>query len=124
MERDDIYEYAIDQHHSEEHGKVVRKKIYFVTLLLSVITFVEVLMGMYIKNNDSTMWHVTKIIFIALTLVKAGYIVMVFMHMNDEHKHLRDLILISYYALILDLTILVLHEGWAVGTALKTYGAY
>jgi hypothetical protein len=33
MERDDVIEYSLEAHHSEEHGKKIRKKIYFVTIL-------------------------------------------------------------------------------------------
>lgn len=124
MERDDIYEYAIDHKHGEEEGKKIRKQIYLVTIYLSIITTVEVLLGMYVKNDGSATWLTIKTLFILLTVVKAGYIVMVFMHMKDEHKHLRGLILISYYLFILDLMILVLHEGWMYGHVLTTYGAY
>ena len=42
MERDDIIEYSLDAHHSEEEGVKIRKKIYFVTILLTAITAVEV----------------------------------------------------------------------------------
>ncbi len=124
MLRDDIYEYAVDHKHGETEGKKIRKKIYLVTIILSVITTVEVILGMYIKNDGSLTWQSIKTLFILLTVVKAGYIVMVFMHMNDEHRHLRKLILFSYYLFILDLTILLLHEGWVYGHVLQTYGAY
>ena len=38
MERDDIIEYSLDAHHSEEHGRQVRKTIWRITLLLAVVT--------------------------------------------------------------------------------------
>ena len=44
--RDDIYEYSLDTHHSEEAGQKMRKKFYFVLALLSAITIIEVAMGM------------------------------------------------------------------------------
>lgn len=124
MERDDIYEYSLDTHHNEEHGKAVRKKIYLVTLILSVITLAEVLMGMYVKNDGSVTWLSVKTLFILLTVVKAGYIVLIFMHLKDEHAHLRKLLLYTYYLLIIYLTILCLNEGFAVGKSLTEYGAY
>lgn len=123
MERDDVYEYSLDTHHDEAHGKAVRKKIYLVTLLLSVITFAEVLMGMYVKNDGSPTWLSVKTLFILLTVVKAGYIVMIFMHMKDEHAHFKKLILYTYYIFIIYLTILCLNEGFAVGHAFTEYGA-
>ena len=38
MERDDLIEYSLDGHHSEEEGKAIRKKIWMVTLILTVVT--------------------------------------------------------------------------------------
>ena len=55
MERDDIIEYSLDTHHSEEEGAKMRKKIWFVTALLTVITGVEVALGSIIKQ-DSPSW--------------------------------------------------------------------
>ena len=100
MERDDIIEYSLHAHHSEEEGKKIRKKIFFVTALLSIITAVEVAMGIvwgkaHIDVNG-TGWMSIKIAFIVLTLIKAGYIVMVFMHLGDERKGLKYTILIPY----------------------------
>ena len=43
MERDDIIEYSLDAHHSEEQGVLLRKKIWKVTALLTIITAVAVL---------------------------------------------------------------------------------
>jgi cytochrome c oxidase subunit IV len=122
MERDDIIEYSLDTHHDEAHGKVVRKKIYFVTVLLSVITAVEVLLGAFVKQNaDSAAWVTVKWLFIALTLVKAGYIVLVFMHLGDEKKVLRNMILVPYFIFMAYLIFIALTEGLAVNWAWLTY---
>jgi len=85
MERDDLIEYSLHAHHDEDKGKEIRKKIYKVTLLLTIITVVEVFIGASIKQS-SDYWTAVKVIFILLTLLKAGYIVMVFMHLGDEKK--------------------------------------
>ena len=50
MERDDLIEYSLDGHHSEEEGKKIRSKIWKVTLLLTVITAVEVGLGAFVKS--------------------------------------------------------------------------
>ena len=71
MLRDDIIEYSLHTHHSEEHGKKVRKKIFFVTILLTAITVGEVLLGAFIHQNSS-FWPLVKWTFVALTLLKAG----------------------------------------------------
>jgi cytochrome c oxidase subunit IV len=121
MERDDVIEYSLDKHHSEEQGKLIRKKIWKVTALLTIITAIEVLVGAYIKQS-SEIWQVVKWSFIAMTLLKAGYIVLVFMHLGEEKKTLRYIILVPYFLFMLYLIFIALTEALAIGNALETYG--
>jgi cytochrome c oxidase subunit IV len=108
--RDDIYEYSLDTHHSEEEGKKMRKKFYFVLALLSVITIIEVAMGM-MWSRDESMTSILKYTFIILTLVKAGYITMIFMHLGDEKKSFQAVVLLPYFILIGFLIVLSLNEA-------------
>ena len=98
MERDDIIEYSLHAHHSEEEGKKIRKNIFKVTAILSIITAVEVAMGIVWGKStlalDGGAWLSIKTAFIVMTLIKAGYIIMVFMHLGDERKGLRYSILL------------------------------
>jgi|SRR5690554_153365 len=112
-ERDDIIEYSLYTHHSEEEGKKKRKKIWQVTLILSIVTAVEVILGIFVKQH-SDLWLTIKILFIILTVVKAAYIVMTFMHMGDEHKILRRGILWVYIIFILYMIFLIVGEGAAL----------
>ena len=121
MERDDIYEYSLDTHHDEATGVKIRKKIWFVTALLTIITVVEVFLGAFIKQG-TTIWPLVKWSFIVMTLVKAGYIVLVFMHLGDEKKSMKYVILLPYIVFIIYLIFIALTEGIAVDTALKSYG--
>jgi cytochrome c oxidase subunit 4 len=122
MERDDIIEYSLDGHHSEEAGAKIRKKIIFVTILLTAITAVEVACGMMIKQT-SDYWTLTKWFFIVLTLVKAGYIVLVFMHLGEERKALKYVILVPYFVFMVYLIFILLTEGTAVGSTLEIYAS-
>lgn len=117
MERDDVYEYSLDTHHSEEEGKKVRKKIWFVTLLLTVVTAVEVALGAMVKQG-SGMWTTVKVLFILLTLLKAGYIVLTFMHLGDEKKVLKWIILLPYIIFIIYLMFIAFTEATVVGPAM------
>lgn len=121
MERDDIIEYSLDAHHSEEHGKQVRSKIWKVTALLTIITIVEVFLGAVIKQGSGA-WPFVKWSFIIMTLLKAGYIVMVFMHLGDERKGMRYVILVPYFLFMLYLIFIAVTEALAVGNAWQTYG--
>lgn len=114
MIRDDIYEYSLDAHHDEEAGKKIRKKIWFVTALLTAITIVEVALGALIKQSSDA-WPIVKWSFIIMTLVKAAYIVLTFMHLGDERKGLRYVILVPYFIFILYLIFILLWEGTALG---------
>ncbi len=116
MERDDLIEYSLHGHHSEDEGKLIRKKIWKVTILLTLVTIIEVALGAYIKQS-SDIWPLVKWTFVVLTLLKAGYIVMVFMHLGDERKWLRNVILIPYTLFILYLIFIALWEALAIGEA-------
>ena len=109
MERDDIIEYSLDTHHDEATGVELRKKIWKVTALLTIITIVEVALGAFIKQS-STLWELVKWSFIALTLVKAAYIVLIFMHLGDERKNLRTTVLLPML-LVVYLIFIALFEG-------------
>lgn len=115
MERDDIIEYSLDNHHSDEQGKKIRKKIYIVTFILSAVTAIEVAMGIIWGKAhidvEGAGWLTIKSIFIILTLFKAGYIVMVFMHLGDERKSLRNIILYPYFIFIGYLLFIMLSES-------------
>ncbi|MGM0477922.1 MAG: cytochrome C oxidase subunit IV family protein [Bacteroidota bacterium] len=117
MERDDVYEYSLDTHHSEEEGKKIRKKIWIVTLILTVVTAVEVVLGAMVKQGSSA-WTTVKVLFILLTLLKAGYIVLTFMHLGDEKKVLKWIILLPYFIFIVYLMFIAFTDAVAVVPAM------
>ncbi|SNR67489.1 cytochrome C oxidase subunit IV family protein [Lutibacter flavus] len=100
--------------HAQEH-KSHTGLIWKVFIILSVITIVEVILGI-IKPE---VLHLTKvlgtsplnIIFLVLTLVKAYYITWFFMHMADETKSLRRAVVWTAIFLIIYLATLLLIEG-------------
>jgi cytochrome c oxidase subunit 4 len=110
---DQSYEYSHAQGpRTPEQSRAVRRKIAMVTLLLSVITIVEVLVGIYYSKSHVTpgTWTLIKWFYIVLTLVKAGYIVLVFMHLGDERKNLRTTVLLPML-LVVYLIFIALFEG-------------
>lgn len=120
MERDDIIEYSLDAHHSDEAGRKIRKKIYFVTILLTVVTTFEVTVGAF-SSNWGIPWEMVKWTFIVLTLIKAGYIVMTFMHLGDERRNLRAFILIPYALFVFYLIYIAIWEAVYVHDMLKLF---
>lgn len=110
MERDDLIvndSYALNAHHSEEEGVKIRKNIWKVTAILTLVTIVEVIIGGTIKKEPGMTWNLIILLFIVLTIVKAGYIVLVFMHLGDERKSMRYTILAPYIFFILYATLLI-----------------
>ncbi len=121
MERDDIIEYSLGAGHSEEQGRAIRKKIYFVTILLSVITTAEVLLGVFWTKLFPGSWHWVKWVFIMLTLVKASYIVMTFMHLGDERRNIRGAILLPYGLFLMYLVFIIIWESTYLHNVLKFF---
>ena len=132
MERDDIVEYSLNQDaqgnviplHDEEAGKAIRSKIWKVTAILTVITILEVAVGAFAgrATTSGMTWEMIKWGYIVLTLIKAAYIVLVFMHLGDEKKNLRSMILVPYILFMICLIFICLMEALAVGDAWATYG--
>jgi cytochrome c oxidase subunit 4 len=110
MERDDLIvneSYALNAHHSDEAGKKIRKNIYKVTIILTVVTIIEVVMGANFQRNDTFTWDMIVTGFVVLTLLKAGYIVSVFMHLGDERKNIQRTILIPYIFFMVYMIVLI-----------------
>ncbi len=80
-----------DKNSNEAKAKV--KNIWKITLWLSIITIVEVAIGLYCHYNH-TPKTIPNIGFIVMTMLKAGLIVSVFMHLGDEVKNMILTILI------------------------------
>ena len=90
------------------------QKIWGVLILLSIITAVEVVLGIY--KPEMLMGKVIGMkflnwIFIILTLVKAYYITWDFMHMRDETSGLRRAVVWTGVFLICYLAFILLTEG-------------
>ena len=90
--------------------------IWKVFWILLVVTGVEVLLDYTTTFFIETIFLGTKLlnhIFIILTLVKAAYIVMVFMHLGHEVKGLRWVIIAPMFILIPYLLFILLVEGFS-----------
>ena len=124
MERDDLIindSYSTNAGHGEEDGKKIRKKLYMVTVILTVITVFEIFLGVFIKRNGTSLWETIKLAFIVLTLVKAAYIILIFMHLGDERKNLKYVILLPYALFIMYLIFIGLYEGLSVQELNNTF---
>ncbi len=92
--------YEVLAQHDEAHGKKARKKLWRVFWLLLVVTFVEVGVGLYAADHEVSHLFL-KFFFIGFTIVKAFYIVYVFMHLGDEERWTKWMIIAPFTGFIL-----------------------
>lgn len=99
---------------SHEHVSNL-KRIWFVFGLLSVVTIIEVALGIYKPDalfmTDFLGMNLLNWIFIILTVFKAYYIVWAFMHMEGETPALRWMVVATSIFLIIYLVFILLTEG-------------
>lgn len=98
------------------------QKIWGVLIFLSIVTAIEVVLGIYKPAGLMNMFLGMKLlnwIFIILTIVKAYYITWDFMHMRDETKGLRRAVVWTTIFLILYLIFILLQEGGYVFNVYK-----
>lgn len=89
-------------------------KIWGVLILLTIVTAIEVILGIIkpeIFMGKVLGMKILNWIFIILTLVKAYYITWDFMHMRDETKGLRRAVVWTAIFLICYLVFILLVEG-------------
>jgi len=95
------------------------QKIWGVLVFLTIVTVIEVALGI-IKPESLMMkflgMKILNWIFIGLTIVKAYYITWDFMHMRDETKALRRMVVWTAIFLILYLIFILLQEGGYIET--------
>jgi cytochrome c oxidase subunit IV len=101
---------------SHDHEYVSNtKRIWFVFGLLSIITTVEVILGIIkpgvLEFNHFVGLNLLNWIFYILTIVKAYFIVWAFMHMEGEKSSLRWAVVSPVIFLVLYLLFILLTEG-------------
>jgi cytochrome c oxidase subunit IV len=97
-------------HAQDEHAGLTKKKIWQVFGILLVITVIEFIIALAIMPHYPDFHHTGNFIYIALTLLKAFYIVAYFMHLKYEKLGLQ-LSLTVTFVFILYFIVLMLIEG-------------
>ncbi|GGX13777.1 cytochrome C oxidase subunit IV family protein [Aquimarina muelleri] len=101
--------------HDIAHHESNTAKIWKVFILLSVVTIVEVILGIikpaFLIDTTIISMKLLNWIFIILTIYKAYYITWSFMHMEGETKGLRRSVVWTAVFLICYLIFILLTEG-------------
>ncbi|WP_139957582.1 cytochrome C oxidase subunit IV family protein [Flavicella sediminum] len=107
--------------HAESHKALIWK----VFGLLSLITIVEVVLGIikpeFLFKTQFLGTSILNSLFIILTVIKAYYIVYYFMHLGDEKKNLQYSIVLPLVILIPYLATLLIIEGGYVHDSVAQY---
>lgn len=88
-------------HHTDvnsEESRAQVKKIWKVFWILLVVTIAEVAVGMFF--SEQLPGYIKAIYFLAATILKAAYIVAVFMHLGDELKNFIASVLIPLFLFV------------------------
>ena len=97
------------------HSENSTKRIWNVFIILSVLTIIEVVLGIYkpefLHKTKFLYMNILNWIFIILTIWKAYYIMWAFMHLEGEKASLRWSIVGTLIFLILYLVFILLVEG-------------
>lgn len=100
------------------------KKIWIVFGILSLVTIVEVIFGIYKPKalffTNFLGMNLLNWLFIILTIVKAYYITWAFMHMDGEKKWFRRSVVWTAVFLMIYLSFILLVEGDYVYNVFKT----
>jgi len=102
-------------HDTAHHHESNTKRIWTVFIILSIVTLVEVVLGIlkpeFLTGTSFLSMSLLNWIFIILTIYKAYYIAWAFMHLEGETKGLRRAIVWTAIFLISYLIFILLTEG-------------
>src|ERR1700722_10264577 len=93
--------------HDEAHGKILLKKLWMVFWIMLIVTLIELALGAFAHLEELNKEYM----FIFFTIVKAFFIVFVFMHLGDEKKALKYVIIAPYTLFIFYLAFMTITEG-------------
>jgi len=114
---DDYPSYETMYNHDETYGKKARRTLWNVFWIMLIITIAELIIGFLAPSKGWSGTMGLKVLFIGLTLVKAAFIVMWFMHLNHEVKFFKYIVLVPYFIFMFYTIFIVLTEGTYAGGA-------
>jgi cytochrome c oxidase subunit IV len=95
-----LYSGGHHQDRNSAESKAQVKRIWKITAWLSIITIAEVALGLWCYNDGPVGKSVANIMFVIGTMLKAGLIVSVFMHLGDEVKNMIMTIVIPLFLFV------------------------
>jgi cytochrome c oxidase subunit IV len=104
--------HTTEGHEHGEHAGMNKAKIWKVAGILSLITGIEFIIALWAIPGGHIPQHIGNYIYIALTLVKAFYIVAYFMHLKFEKLGLQLALTVSFVFIIYFIVLMLIEGGF------------
>ena len=104
--------HTTEEHAHDEHAGLSKKKIFQVLAILVVITAIEFIIALLILPGRPYLHHAGNFVYIALTLLKAFYIVAYFMHLKYEKVGLQLSLTVSFIFILYFITLMLIEGGY------------
>jgi len=101
-----------EDHAHGEHEGMTKKKIWQVFGILLLITVIEFIIALWAIPGKHMSQHVGNYVYIALTLLKAFYIVAYFMHLKYEKLGLQLSLTVSFVFIIYFIVLMLIEGGY------------
>jgi len=105
-------EHTHDDHAHGEHAGLDKKKIWQVFGILLMITVIEFIIALWVLPKGYMSHHLGNFVYIALTLLKAYYIVAYFMHLKYEKVGLQLSLTVSFIFIIYFIVLMLIEGGY------------
>jgi cytochrome c oxidase subunit IV len=104
--------HTAEGHEHDDHAGMNKAKIWKVAGILSLITAIEFIIALWAIPGGHIPQHIGNYIYIALTLVKAFYIVAYFMHLKFEKLGLQLALTVSFIFIIYFIVLMLIEGGF------------
>ena len=101
-----------DGHAHGEHEGLTKKKIWQVFGILLLITVIEFFIALWVLPHGYMSHMVGNIIYIALTVLKAFYIVAYFMHLKYEKLGLQLSLTVTFIFIVYFIVLMLIEGGY------------
>jgi len=112
---DDYPSYETMYNHDEAYGKKARRTLWNVFWIMLIITIAELIIGSMAPSHGWSGHLWLKVLFIGLTIAKAAFIVIWFMHLGHEVKFFKYIVLVPYITFMFYGIFIILTEGTYAG---------
>ncbi|MCX3265844.1 MAG: cytochrome C oxidase subunit IV family protein [Pedobacter agri] len=106
------HSHTTEGHEHEEHAGLTKSKIWQVFGILLLITVIEFIIALVVLPKGYMSHGVGNFVYIALTLVKAFYIVAYFMHLKYEKLGLQLSLTVSFIFIIYFIVLMLIEGGF------------